>query len=47
MKVNSSKILLLLLGLIFADYLIGMIMIDLMEVDTMQYGSIAREMLDS
>ena len=47
MKVNSSKILLFLLGLIFADYLIGMIMIDLMEVDTMQYGSIAREMLDS
>ena len=47
MKVNSSKILLLLLGLIFADYLIGMIMIDLMEVDTMQYGSIAREMMDS
>lgn len=43
----SPKILLSLLILVFIDYIIGMIMIDLMEVDTMQYGSIAWEMLDS
>ena len=43
----SPKILLFLLILVFIDYIIGMLMIDLMEVDTMQYGSIAWEMLDS
>ena len=47
MQKNGSRILIIILALTFIDYLIGMIMIDLMEVDTMQYASITREMLDS
>ena len=47
MQSNYSKSLIIILILTFFIYLTGMIMIDLMEVDTMQYASIAREMLDS
>ncbi len=47
MQAKISKSLLIILILTFIDYLLGMIMTDLMEVDTMQYASIAREMLDS
>ena len=47
MKLYSPKLLLILLLLVLVDYIIGMIRIDLMEIDTMQYASIAREMLES
>ena len=47
MKLLIPKSLYFILILTFFDYLLGMIMVDLMEVDTMQYASIAREMLDS